>query len=115
MQKRFGKRPLGFVMAAVMAAQLCACGNAQKSDLQETEVSNIPAQETSNAVDNAFVVDNTSGGEQTVATISSSTPVAERRHRASGSSSPQSARVLVATHILSLSLFSFTTHKDIKQ
>ena len=65
MQKRFGKRPLGFVMAAVMAAQLCACGNAQKSDLQETEVSNIPAQETSNAVDNASVVDNTSGGEQT--------------------------------------------------
>ncbi|MDE7418350.1 MAG: alpha amylase [Lachnospiraceae bacterium] len=52
MRKRFEKRPLGIVMAAVMAAQLCACGNAQKSDLQETEKSNEPAQETSSAVEN---------------------------------------------------------------
>ncbi len=59
MRKRFEKRPLGIVMAAVMAAQLCACGNAQKSDLQETEKSNEPAQETSSAVEN------TSGEGQT--------------------------------------------------
>ncbi|MDE6055549.1 MAG: hypothetical protein K2G55_17740, partial [Lachnospiraceae bacterium] len=52
MRKRFEKRPLGIVMAAVMASQLCACGNAQKSDLQETEKSNEPVQETSSAVEN---------------------------------------------------------------
>ena len=55
MRKRFEKRPLGIVLAAVMAAQLCACGNAQKSDLQETEISNVPAQETSNAIENTSV------------------------------------------------------------
>ena len=51
MRKRFGKRPLGIVMAAIMAVQLCACGNAQKSGLQETEISNVPTQETSNVVE----------------------------------------------------------------
>ncbi|MDE6221093.1 MAG: alpha amylase, partial [Lachnospiraceae bacterium] len=51
MQKRFGKRPLGIVMAAVMAAQLCACGSTQKSDLQETETSSALTGEESSAVE----------------------------------------------------------------
>lgn len=53
------KRLFEIAMAALMAVQLCACGNAQRSDLQETEPSDGPQQEVSSAVEG------NSGEEQT--------------------------------------------------
>lgn len=50
MRKRYGKRSLGIGIAAVMALQLCACGNAQQSGEQETETSDVSVQESSGAV-----------------------------------------------------------------
>lgn len=47
MRKLFGKRLSGIAMAVVMAVQLCACGNTQKSDLQEIETTNGVEQEAS--------------------------------------------------------------------
>lgn len=49
MQKKEYKHMFTAAMAAVMALQLCACGNAQKSDLQEAETTNGTAQETAGA------------------------------------------------------------------
>lgn len=45
------KRLFEIAMVALMAVQLCACGNAQRSDLQETEPSDGPQQEVSSAVE----------------------------------------------------------------
>lgn len=45
------KRLFEIAMAALMAVQLCACGNVQRSDLQETEPSDGPQQEVSSAVE----------------------------------------------------------------
>lgn len=59
MGKLFGKRLPGIAVAAVMAAQLCACGDGQGSDLQETETPNESEQEASG------VVQSDAGEEQT--------------------------------------------------
>ncbi len=50
MRKRVMKRMFGIAMAAAMAVQLCACGDAQKSDQQEA--SNAPAQDIVGETDN---------------------------------------------------------------
>lgn len=62
MRKLFGKRLPGIAMAVVMAVQLCACGNTQKSDLQETETTNGVEQEASG------VMESSSGEERTETT-----------------------------------------------
>ena len=51
MRKRFEKCVFGTVMAAVMAMQLCACGDAQKSGQQEPGTSNV-AQDVVSETDN---------------------------------------------------------------
>lgn len=50
MRKRVTKHMFGIAMAAAMAVQLCACGDAQKSDQQEA--SNAPAQDIVGETDN---------------------------------------------------------------
>lgn len=49
MRKRVIKHAFGIAMAAAMAVQLCACGDAQKSDQQEA--SNAPAQDIAGDAD----------------------------------------------------------------
>jgi len=73
MQKKFIECIFAIATAAVIAVQLCACGNEQKPGLQETESSETLTQKASDTIEDTFeegqteTSDDTSGKEENAA------------------------------------------------